>query len=89
MVTQNSDNIAQYFPPHRIIGFLEVYEELMYYLSVLPFFSKYLMNTRNLIIDFFTPKFTLIILKNFMFIWTWEKDNFAILDEVHKNDIPQ
>jgi hypothetical protein len=38
MGTQNYENIVQNFPPHWIIGFLEVYEHLIYCLIVLPFF---------------------------------------------------
>jgi hypothetical protein len=43
------ENVVQYFLPNCIIGFLEVYEYLMYCLIVLPFFLQYLTNARDLI----------------------------------------
>jgi hypothetical protein len=40
----NAGIILKRFPPNWIIGFLVVYEWLMYCLTVLPFFFQYLMN---------------------------------------------
>jgi hypothetical protein len=50
MGTPNSyENTVQYFPPNRIIGFPQVYKELMYCLIVLPFPSpQYLTTAKDL-----------------------------------------
>jgi hypothetical protein len=71
MGTQNYVNIVQYFPPNRIIRFLEVYDKLMYCPIVLPFFLQYLKNAKVLIIRWsVTSKPTLLIPNNLIYIWT-------------------
>jgi hypothetical protein len=77
MGTPNYENIVQYFPPHWIIGFLEVYKYLMYCLIVLPLFLQYLTNAENLISSWYvTLKPTLMINNNFFYVWTspWEEN---------------
>jgi hypothetical protein len=43
------ENIIQYFPARQIIGLLEVYQQLVNPVTVLPFFLQYLTNAENML----------------------------------------
>jgi hypothetical protein len=84
-------NIAQYFLPLWIVGFLQICEQLMYYLIVISCFLQYLRNAESLISSWsITSKPTSTIPNNYIYTEVnLERIFDKIVNKVDCSDIPR